>query len=110
MKGVLHLMIDPAHQRLGIGGKLLAAAVAHSDAQGLPTFIVASDTALALYRRHGFEALRAWEIDNGHWARELVRRQRELGMEEDKGLVRQFEGKREVDTAMIRWPRGKSAG
>ena len=103
-------MIDPAHQRRGIGGKLLGAAVAHSDAQGLPTFIVASDAALALYRRHDFEALRAWEIDNGYWAGELVRRQRELGMEEDEDLVRQFEGKREVDTAMIRWPRGSRQG
>jgi predicted N-acetyltransferase YhbS len=100
---VKHLMVDPAHQRKGIGRQLLAAVVARSDAAGLPTFIMSSKEANQLYLRLGFEELGTAEIDNEYWAKEIVAHERALGIEGNEGLADMYEGKMEVERSLVRW-------
>lgn len=98
-------MVDPNHQRKGIGKKLLAPVMAESDAAGLPTFIVSSIAAHVLYTKMGFESLETFPIDNAYWANEIVKREQDLGITGNEGLVKKFEDLEEADTCMVRWPK-----
>lgn len=97
-------MVDPAHQRKGVGGQLLRAVTDKADAEGVPSLLVASAEARDLYLRCGFEVLGAWTIDNGYWAGEVVRHERELGIGGNEGLDGKFEGMKEEEAYMVRWP------
>lgn len=57
-------MVDPDHQRKGIGAKLLRTVVDVSDDGKLPNFLVASAEGYELYKRLGFEDLGTWTIDD----------------------------------------------
>lgn len=50
--------VDPAHQGMGLGDRLLAHALARFDADGRPAYLESSNPRnLSFYRRHGFEVL-----------------------------------------------------
>jgi GNAT superfamily N-acetyltransferase len=50
------LGVDPARQRQGIGGQLLAPVLERVDREGLPCYLeTQKEENLAFYRRHGFE-------------------------------------------------------
>ncbi len=102
---VKHLMVDPRYQRQGIGGKLLSSVVAKSDTDRLPTFLVASAEAYGLYAKLGFEELGVFTIDNGYWATELAKCETELGITGNETLGQRFDGVKEVERVMVRWPR-----
>ncbi|KAH8901137.1 acyl-CoA N-acyltransferase [Thozetella sp. PMI_491] len=102
---VKHLMVDPNHQRKGIGKKLLGYVVAKSDADGIPTFLVASAEAHHLYGKLGFEDLGTFRIDNGFWAKEIVQHENELGITGNEGLDERFKDVEEVERYMVRWCR-----
>src|SRR5687767_2686095 len=74
---VRHIMVDPAHQRRGIGALLLSQATSWADEQGVPTFIVSSRESYGLYAKSGFETLGKWTIDNGRLAKEVVQLERD---------------------------------
>jgi ribosomal protein S18 acetylase RimI-like enzyme len=66
--GVLQLRqicIDPAHQRRGIGGKLLRELVAAADAKGLPVELTVAhiNPAVELYKRLGFRVAETHEYE-----------------------------------------------
>ena len=96
-------MVDPRHQRRGIGGKLLSAVVAKSDAEGIPTFLVASAEAYGLYLKLGFQELGTFIIDNEYWAKEMDKREEELGLQRSEKLGSKFKGMKEVERYMVRW-------
>ncbi|KAH8695505.1 acyl-CoA N-acyltransferase [Talaromyces proteolyticus] len=103
---VKHLMIDPAHQRKGIGQRLLSAVLAKSDAEGIPTFLTASAESHALYEKLGFVDIGpAFRIDNEAWAREVLMRESVLGMEVNTKLEEQCRELSEVENCMVRWVR-----
>ncbi|UKZ83869.1 hypothetical protein TrVFT333_011683 [Trichoderma virens FT-333] len=99
---VNHLMIDPNHQRKGIGGKLLAAVLERSDKEGVPTFLMSSAESRGLYGRMGFEILGTWRVDNGDWARRLVEVEKGLGIAGNEGLEEEFRGVGEIEDVMVR--------
>lgn len=106
-------MIDPAHQRRGIGSKLVKTVLAVADEAGIATHLVSSAESRSMYAKvGGFESLKSWTVDNGYWAREVARLERELGIfnvgnEGEEGeLERAFEGVTEVEDCMVRQPRG----
>lgn len=96
-------MIDPAHQRRGIGGQLLGAVLQRSDAEGMPTFLVSSAESRGLYGRMGFASLGTWRIDNEAWARRIAETERGLGIAGGEGLEEAFRGVGEVEDVMVRW-------
>jgi GNAT superfamily N-acetyltransferase len=98
-------MVHPDYQRKGVGGKLLTGVTDKADAEGIPTMLVSSAEAHELYLRLGFETLGRWPIDNGYWAREIVKLETSLGMEGNEDFVKRFEGLTEVEDCMIRYPR-----
>ncbi|TSD40406.1 ribosomal-protein-alanine N-acetyltransferase [Rhodococcus sp. KBS0724] len=52
--------VDPAHQGRGLGSLLLRELLSHADKHGGPVFLdarVDNHSALALYRRHGFDVI-----------------------------------------------------
>jgi N-acetylglutamate synthase-like GNAT family acetyltransferase len=98
-------MVDPNHQKKGIGTKLLADVVAKSDEERIPTYIVSSFESHGLYAKLGFEDLEEFPIDNEYWARQIEETELGLGITDSKGLAEKCQGMREVDTGMIRWPR-----
>ncbi|KAF9874963.1 acetyltransferase [Colletotrichum karsti] len=100
---IKHIMVDPEHQRKGIGAKLLRSVVDISDAERVPTFLVASAEGYGLYKRLGFEDLGTWEIDNGYWAKEIVEHEKQLGIAGNEGLVGKFGGTKEIEKYMMRW-------
>jgi ribosomal protein S18 acetylase RimI-like enzyme len=54
------LAVDPAHQRQGIGSALMGPVLAQADAEGLPCALdTHRDGSERLYRRHGFEVVKA---------------------------------------------------
>ncbi|TDZ65210.1 hypothetical protein CTRI78_v003504 [Colletotrichum trifolii] len=99
---VKHIMVDPQHQRKGIGAKLLEAVVDFSDAKSLPTFLVSSAEGHGLYERLDFRDVGSWTIDNGFWAKEIVQIEHHLGLKGNEGLAERFEGVSEVEIQMIR--------
>lgn len=102
---IKHLMIDPAHQRKGIGGQLLAIVTALADAEGLPAFIMSSEESHGLYLKAGFKDLGTWTIDNGHWAAEIVKLESGLGIQGNEGLAEKYRGTMEVEAYMVRSPK-----
>lgn len=107
---IKHLMISPNHQNQRIGTALLNAVLRESDKAGFPTVLVSSAEAMALYRRAGFKELLTWRIDNEAWAKRIVERMREEGLEDGEGLVRMYRGVEEVETYMVRWSEGRDGG
>ncbi|KAF6805534.1 hypothetical protein CMUS01_14596 [Colletotrichum musicola] len=103
---VKHIMVDPDHQRKGIGAKLLRMVVKTSDEQKVPTFLVASAEGYGLYKRLGFEDLGTWTIDDDFWSKEIVEHERKLGISGNEKLAEQYEGVREIERYMIRECRG----
>lgn len=63
------LYVDPARQRLGLGGRLIEHVCARAVAQGCDTLILAvnkrNERALAAYRKHGFTQRAAVRVDIG---------------------------------------------
>ncbi|KAF6807156.1 hypothetical protein CSOJ01_08344 [Colletotrichum sojae] len=99
---VKHIMVDPDHQRKGIGAKLLRTVVEASDDQKVPTFLMASAEGYGLYKRLGFEDLGTWTIDDDFWSKEIVQHERKLGISGNEKLAEQYEGVREIERYMIR--------
>ncbi len=102
MQDVQHLMIDPRHQKKGIGKKLLSAVLQEAQREGLPTFLMSSAESFGLYAKLGFEDLGRWTVDNGRWMREVAAREEELGIAGEEGLVELYEGVGEVENVMVR--------
>ncbi|OHE97758.1 hypothetical protein CORC01_06963 [Colletotrichum orchidophilum] len=100
---VKNIMVDPEHQRKGIGAKLLQMVIDVSDAEKIPTFLVASAEGYHLYKKLGFEELGTWTIDNDYWSKEIVRRERELGIGGNEHLAETYQGTREIERYMMRW-------
>jgi GNAT superfamily N-acetyltransferase len=98
-------MVDPAHQRKGIGAKLLATVLEKSDAENVPTFLVASTDAHGLYKRLGFVELGEFKSDNEQWSREIINTEQRLGVSTDIDFEKACKGLNEVDRCMIRWAR-----
>lgn len=95
-------MVDPSHQRKGIGAKLLQTVVEASDEVRVPTFLVASAEGYGLYKRLGFEDLGTWTIDDDFWSKEIVEHEKKLGISGNEKLAEQYEGVEEVERYMIR--------
>ncbi|EEA22467.1 hypothetical protein EYB25_005260 [Talaromyces marneffei] len=101
---IKHLMINPAHQRRGIGAKLLSAVLAKSDAEKLPTFLTSSAEAHPLYMKLGFVDFGPdFRIDNEGWARRIMELDEELGVDENRRLRDKCLGLFEVENCMVRW-------
>jgi GNAT superfamily N-acetyltransferase len=61
-----HIGVRPDRQGRGLGGRLLSAALAQCDEQGLPAYLESSNPRNeALYARHGFVAQRPIELPKG---------------------------------------------
>lgn len=99
-------MVSPSHQKQGIGATLLRLVLQQSDEAKVPTVLVSSAEGMALYRRLGFKELATWRVDNGTWAKRIVERMKEIGVEDEEGLVEMYRGVDEVETYMVRWVEG----
>jgi ribosomal protein S18 acetylase RimI-like enzyme len=64
------LYVDPACQRLGLGGRLIAQVSARALSNGGNTLILAvnkrNERAIAAYRKHGFAVREAVRVDIGN--------------------------------------------
>ena len=64
------IYVDPARQRLGLGGLLIARACEHARQRGGDTLILAvnkrNEHAIAAYRKHGFAVREAVRVDIGN--------------------------------------------
>jgi GNAT superfamily N-acetyltransferase len=99
-------MISSAHQRRGIGAKLLSSVLAKSDADNLPTFLTSSAEAHPLYTKLGFVDFGPdFRIDNEGWARRIMALEEELGVIESRRLRDPCTGLLEVENCMVRWAR-----
>jgi GNAT superfamily N-acetyltransferase len=57
---------EPARQRRGVGGALLAPVLARCDAEGLPAYLEASRAEnVSFYERHGFELVGEFQVAGG---------------------------------------------
>ena len=68
---IRHAYVDPARQRAGIGGALLAHLTARSTRPLLVGTWAAAEWAIAFYRRHGFELVgreRTAELLRAYWS------------------------------------------
>lgn len=68
MKGEKHfwlqiLCVDPEHQRMGIGAKLLEWGVQGADDQGVKCWIEASPFGKGLYKKYGWEEVGLLDVD-----------------------------------------------
>jgi GNAT superfamily N-acetyltransferase len=99
-------MIDPAHQRHGIGGKLLSAVLQKATDEKLATFLMSSAESFGLYTRLGFGDLGRWVVDNGYWMREVAAREEEMTILGGSGFGRRdvYEGVWEVENVMVKRP------
>lgn len=96
-------MINPAHQRRGIGAILLSTVLAKSDAEHLPSFLTSSAEAHPLYSKLGFVDFGPdFKIDNEGWARRIMEEE-EHGVDESKRLRDPCTGLFEVENCMVRW-------
>ncbi|KAK1670993.1 acyl-CoA N-acyltransferase [Colletotrichum godetiae] len=100
---VKNIMVDPNHQRKGIGASLLKAVIDISDDEKIPTFLVASAEGYGLYKKLGFEDLGTWTIDNDYWSEKIVQHENELGIVGNEGLAETYRGTHEVEKYMMRW-------
>lgn len=97
-------MINPAHQRRGIGAKLLSSVLAKSDAEKLPSFLTSSAEAHPLYTRLGFVDFGPdFRIDNEGWARRIMELEEKLAVDESSRLGDPCIGLFEVENCMVRW-------
>ncbi|KAF4451602.1 gnat family acetyltransferase [Fusarium austroafricanum] len=106
---VMHLMVHPDHQRKGIGGLLLQSVTEKADAANAPTLIVSSTEGHGLYKKHGFESLGTWTINNEEWAHKIAEHERAIGYKDgviaiDSDFEDKYKGIREVEDSMIRQP------
>jgi ribosomal protein S18 acetylase RimI-like enzyme len=101
---VVHLMINPNHQRKGIGRKLLQTAIDVSEAEAIPAILVSSRESHPLYSSLGFEDQKVWTNDNEYWAREIEQREKDLGITGCEGITEECAGLTEEEALMIRWP------
>ncbi|KAF4339844.1 gnat family protein acetyltransferase [Fusarium beomiforme] len=102
---VMHLMVHPDHQRKGIGGLLLQSVTEKADAAGVPTLIVSSIEGHGLYKKHGFESLGTWTVNNEEWALKIAAHERAIGYTDGViDLEDKYRGIREVEDSMIRQP------
>lgn len=106
IEDVYHLMIDPSHQRQGIGKQLMEAAISAADRVSIPTFIVSSRESHSLYLRLGFKDLASRVIDNEAWAKEVCRVEQESGQSQFADLQTKYFGITEKEHLMVRWPIG----
>jgi ribosomal protein S18 acetylase RimI-like enzyme len=61
---------DPAHQGRGLGGAVMAPAMARADRDGVGCYLESSkEDNIAFYRRHGFEVTGTHDIDDGRGPR-----------------------------------------
>lgn len=64
------LYVDPARQRLGLGGRLIAQVIARALENDCDTLILAvnkrNERAIAVYRQHGFTVREAVRVDIGN--------------------------------------------
>lgn len=57
---------NPTHQGRGLGGAVMAPAMARADAEGLGCYLESSKEGnIPFYRRHGFEVTGTYDIDGG---------------------------------------------
>ncbi|KAM0346709.1 hypothetical protein ACHAPU_005424 [Fusarium lateritium] len=102
---VMHIMVHPQHQRKGIGSLLLQTVTDKADAVNAPMLIVSSIEGHGLYKKHGFESLGTWEIDNEAWAHKIVQHEKEIGYTDGViDLEGKCRGMRESEDSMIRQP------
>ncbi|KAG9498619.1 hypothetical protein J7337_009427 [Fusarium musae] len=102
---VMHLMVHPDHQRKGIGGQLLQSVTEKADAANAPTLIVSSVEGHGLYKKHGFESLGTWTVDNEEWAHKIAEHERAIGYTDGViDIEDKYRGIREVEDSMIRQP------
>ncbi|KAF5237914.1 hypothetical protein FANTH_10525 [Fusarium anthophilum] len=102
---VMHLMVHPDHQRKGIGGQLLQSVTEKADAANAPTLIVSSVEGHGLYRKHGFESLGTWTVDNEEWAHRIAEHEKAIGYTDGViDIEDKYRGIREVEDSMIRQP------
>jgi predicted N-acetyltransferase YhbS len=97
-------MIDPSHQRKGIGRNLLQIVVDLSETEAIPAVIVSSRESHPLYSKLGFQDVKVWKIDDGYWAKEIEQTEKELGISGSEGIAAQCAGLTEEEALMIRWP------
>lgn len=96
-------MVEPVHQRKGVGAKLLSIVLERSDAERKPSFLVASAEAHALYSKLGFVDLGVFKIDNEAWSREVLDLEQKLGINADQKFEEECKGLYEVERYMVRW-------
>lgn len=96
-------MVDPHHQRKGIGAKLLKSVIDISDGDEIPTFLIASAEGYGLYKKLGFEDLGTWTIDNDYWSKEIAQHEGGLGITGNESLAETYRGIHEVEKYMMRW-------
>jgi N-acetylglutamate synthase-like GNAT family acetyltransferase len=101
-------MIDPGHQRRGIGKQLLEAMMSKIEQDSLPAFIVSSRESHRLYLQLGFVDVAHRSIDNEAWAKELCRVEQQAGIAQHANLPAQYQGITEDEHLMVRWPKGEN--
>ncbi|KAF5002094.1 hypothetical protein FGRMN_577 [Fusarium graminum] len=102
---VMHIMVHPQHQRKGIGSLLLRTVTDKADAVNAPMVIVSSIEGHGLYKKHGFESLGTWEIDNEAWAHKIAQYEKSVGYTDGViDLEGKCRGMRESEDSMIRQP------
>ena len=97
-------MVEPRHQRKGIGRKLLQKVIDVSQEEAIPAFIVSSRESYPLYRSFDFQERKMGTIDNEFWAREIEEREKALGLHGCEGLTEACAGLTEEEAFMVRWP------
>lgn len=101
----MHIMVHPDHQRKGIGGLLLKTVTDKADAVNAPTVITSSVEGRGLYKKHGFESLGTWAIDNEEWAHKIAAHEKNIGYTDGvSNLEDKCKGMHESEDSMIRQP------
>lgn len=95
-------MIDPAHQRRGIGNKLLSTVLQKADEEGLPASLTSSVESHGLYLKLGFEDVEEFNIDNGDWMRQVRECEIQNGLPPSDDLVEMYDGVTETEHVMVR--------
>ncbi|KAG8668507.1 hypothetical protein FPOAC2_07795 [Fusarium poae] len=105
---VMHIMVHPDHQRKGIGGLLLKTVTEKADAVNAPAIITSSIEGHGLYKKHGFESLGTWAVDNEAWAHKIAEHEKSVGYKDGViNLEDKCKGMRESEDSMIRQPNNR---
>jgi predicted N-acetyltransferase YhbS len=102
MEDIYHLMVDPAHQRQGIGKRLMKAVLRQVEQDSLPTYIVSSRESHDLYLQLGFRSLAYRRIDNEAWAKQVYSIEVEAGKPTNPELAAQYRGIAEDEHLMVK--------